>query len=250
VLVAAIGIGATAPAEETPIIAVATNLSHPLAEISDRFAAENGIRVRLSFGSSGNFTNQIRQGAPYELFLSADRKFVDVLAADGLTAGEPSAFAAGRIGALIPEGSSLSAATDLKSLINLMINGSYRRIAMANPKFAPFGVAAEEALQSAGVWAIERDRVALAENAAQAVQFTLSGNVDVGIIPYSFALLPEVGGKGRFFLFPPEWHKPLSQWRVLLKGAGDAARRFHEYLGGGPARDVLEKFGYTVPESQ
>lgn len=250
VLVAAFGIGAIAPAEETPIIAAAANLSHPLAEISERFAAETGIRVRLSFGSSGNFASQIRQGAPYELFLSADRKYVDVLSADGLTSGQPSAFAVGRIGALVPEGSVLGGATDLRSLINMTVNGNFRRIALANPELAPFGAAAREALQSAGVWAVKRDRIALAENAAQAVQFTVSGDVDVGIIPYSFALLPEVGAKGRFFLFPAEWHSPLLQWSVLLKNAGDAARRFHEYLDSGAARDILAKFGYTAPETQ
>lgn len=239
-----------ASAEETPVIAVAANLSHPLAEISNRFEAETGIRVRLSFGSSGNFTSQIRQGAPYELFLSADRKYVDALSADGLTSGEPFAFAVGRIGALIPEGSSLSGAADLRALINMMVNGNYRRIAMANPDLAPFGVAAEEALQSAGVWAVERDRVALAENAAQAVQFTFAGDVDIGIIPYSFALLPEVGGKGHFFLFPAEWHGPLLQWSLLLRNAGHGARRFHKYLGSSAARDILVKFGYTVPETQ
>jgi len=157
------------------------------------------------------------------------------------------AFAVGRTGVFIPAGSILSGAMDLEGFIRLLARGAYRRIAMANPEHAPFGVAAREALQSAGVWAVERDRVLLAENAAQAVQFTFSGSVDAGIIPYSFALLPEIRDKGRFFLFPADWHHPLEQIMVLLKNAGAEARSFADFLRTETARGILEESGYSAP---
>jgi len=236
-----------AAGSDSPVIAVAANLSHPLTRIAERFAAQAGVRVRMSFGSSGNFTRQIRQGAPYELFLSADRSYADVLEAEGMTSGPATAFAMGRTGVFIPAGSILSGAMDLEGFIRLLARGAYRRIAMANPEHAPFGVAAREALQSAGVWAVERDRVLLAENAAQAVQFTFSGSVDAGIIPYSFALLPEIRDKGRFFLFPADWHHPLEQIMVLLKNAGAEARSFADFLRTETARGILEESGYSAP---
>ena len=234
-------------ADDSPVIAAAANLTHPVTQIVERFESAGGSRLRLSFGSSGDFTRQIRQGAPYQLFLSADRRFVDALAADRLTLAPGIPFATGRVGAFVPSGSALIAAPDLKDLVSLLAGGKYRRIALANPELAPYGAAAREALQHAGIWAIERDRIVMAENVAQAMQFTLSGNVDAGFVAWSFALLPGNRDKGKFFLFPEEWHAPLVQWSVLLVGAGDDARRFQEFLGSAEARRLLEQSGYTVP---
>ena len=237
----------TAVAAEGPAIAVAANLTRPMEKIVERYEADTGVAMRASFGSSGNFVRQIRQHAPFELFISANADYVARLDTEGLTEGTPVTIALGRIGAFVPEGSALADHDDLDSLMKALANGGFRRIAMANPEFAPFGVAAQQALEHAGVWAIEKARIVLGENVAQAVQFTLAGGVDVGFIPWSFALEPEIAERGRFLLIPDDWHAPLEQRMSLIKGAGAGARRFFEFLQQPAALGIIENHGYTLP---
>jgi molybdate transport system substrate-binding protein len=234
-------------AADGPPIAVAANLTKPMERIIEQYRADAGVGVRASFGSSGNFVRQIRQHAPFELFISANAGYVEQLAADGLTEGAPATIARGRIGAFVPADSTLAGETTLDGLMRALANGEYRRIAMANPEFAPFGVAAQEALRRAGVWAIEHGRVVLGENVAQAVQFTLAGGVDAGFIPWSFALEPEIAGRGSFFLIPEDWHAPLEQRMTLLRGAGAEARAFFDFLRQPAAQAIMEDYGYSVP---
>lgn len=229
-----------------PAVAVASNLTSPAREIAARFREETGIRVRLSFGSSGNFTSQVQQGAPFQLFISADAEHVEALRRDGFTQGEPVTLAFARIGAFVPSGSRLADAEDLGAVMRALQFGRFQRIAMASPEHAPFGKAAMQALTRGGVWALDRSRVVLGESVAQAVQFTLAGGVDVGFIPLSFALQPEVAPRGRFFLVPEHWHHPLEQRMALLKRAGPEARRFFAFLQSAPAREILERYGYRV----
>lgn len=237
----------TAVSAEGPAVAAAANLTHPVTDIARRFQAETGILLRLNFGSSGDFARQIEQGAPYELFISADRSYVHKLAEQEFIFGDAVVIALGRIGAFIPVDSTLTGVTDLAGLTRRLSNLQYRRIAMANPEHAPFGQATQQVLQYGGIWAVEHDRVLLAENVAQAVQYTLAGGVDVGFIPYSFALLPEVAQRGRFLLIPASWHQPLEQSAVLLKSAGEQARLFFDYLQQPAATAVLETYGYSLP---
>jgi molybdate transport system substrate-binding protein len=235
-------------AADSPAIAVAANLTKPMDRIVETFRGETGIVVRVSYGSSGNFVRQIRQHAPFELFVSANADYVRRLEADGLTEGDAFTLALGRIGAFVPSESPLAGVADLSALMNELKNGEFRRIAIANPEFAPFGIAAQESLEHAGIWAIEKDRIVLGENVGQAVQFTLAGGVDAGFIPLSFALEPDIAARGRFFLIPHDWHAPLEQRATLLRGAGPEARRFLEYLRQDAARSVIEQYGYTLPE--
>jgi molybdate transport system substrate-binding protein len=235
-------------AADSPAIAVAANLTKPMDRIVETFRGETGIVVRVSYGSSGNFVRQIRQHAPFELFVSANADYVRRLEADGLTEGDAFTLAFGRIGAFVPSESPLAGVADLSALMNELKNGEFRRIAIANPEFAPFGIAAQESLEHAGIWAIEKDRIVLGENVGQAVQFTLAGGVDAGFIPLSFALEPDIAARGRFFLIPHDWHAPLEQRAALLRGAGPEARRFLEYLRQDAARSVIEQYGYTLPE--
>lgn len=219
-----------------------------MERIVEQFASETGINVRASYGSSGNFVRQIQQHAPFELFISAGGDYADRLAAEAFTEGSAVTLAFGRLGAFVPKESPLAEVADLAALMNELKNGQFRRIVMANPEFAPFGVAAQEALGHAGVWAIEKDRIVLGENVGQAVQFTLAGGVDAGFIPLSFALEPDIAARGRFLPIPAEWHTPLEQRATLLRGAGPEARRFLEYLRQDAARAIIEKYGYTLPE--
>jgi molybdate transport system substrate-binding protein len=233
-------------AADGPSIAVAANLTKPMERILDRYRDETGVAMRVTFGSSGNFVRQIRQHAPFELFISADAAHVDQLRGDGLTEGGAVTIARGRIGVFVPRGSRLEGETDLEGVMKAIANGDYRRIAMANPGFAPFGVAAQETLQRAGVWAIENGRIVLGENVAQAVQFTLAGGVDAGFIPWSFARDTEIAARGRFFLIPEDWHSPLEQQMTLLRGAGAEARRFFGFMQQPAAQSILEEHGYAT----
>ena len=237
-----------ARAQDAPlVVAAASDLQFALAEIAARFRADTGREVRLSFGSSGNFARQIEQGAPFQLFLSADEGFVRRLQERGLTSGEGDLYAIGRIGLFAPHGSALDPTRGFGGLRDALAAGAVRRFAIANPEHAPYGRAAEEALRHEGLWEAVRPHLVLGENVSQATQYAASGNAQGGIVPLSLSLAPEVARLGRFALLPAEWHEPLRQRMALLRGAGDTARAFHAYLQDRPAREVFVRFGFTLP---
>lgn len=232
---------------EAPAVAAAADLKFALDEIAARFRADRGRGLRLVFGSSGNFARQIEQGAPFQLFLSADEGFVRRLAERGLTLDEGALYAVGRIVLFAPPGSPLDPARGLDGLRDALAAGAVRRFAIANPEHAPYGRAAEEALRRHGLWDMIRPHLVLGENAAQATQFATSGGAQGGIVPYSLSLAPEVARLGRAELIPAEWHEPLRQRMVLLRNAGETARDFHAYLQERPAREVFVRFGFVLP---
>jgi molybdate transport system substrate-binding protein len=234
-------------AEEPPAIAAAADLKFALTEVAERFGAETGRQVKLSFGSSGNFARQIEQGAPFQLFLSADESYVVRLAAQGLTEDDGTLYAIGRIVVFAPTGSQVRADAELRDVKTALADGRLRRLAIANPDHAPYGRAAREALEHAGIWALAAPALVLGENASQAAQFATSGSAQAGIIPYSLALAPAVASRGAYALLPEDWHRPLRQRMALLNGAGETARRFHDYLREPGARKVLERYGFVLP---
>lgn len=234
--------------QAAPAVAVASNMTHVMADITARYHGVSGKNVKLTYGSSGNFTRQIEQGAPYTVFVSAAGKYVDILADKGLLLEPAVPYARGQIGLFIPNNSPLYKAADLHAVFNSLYYGEYRRIAIANPEHAPYGLAAEQALQSGGLWAIDKKRLLVAADAAQVAQYVLSGGVDVGIIPASFAHLPIVTTNGRFIPIPADWHAPIQQYLALIRGAGDDSRDFYRFLLGREARSILEQSGYTFPD--
>lgn len=236
-----------AQAEKAPMFAVASNMMQVMTEILNLYGQENGKSdINLVFGSSGNFARQIIQGAPFQLFLSANKRYVNELMKNHSHVAAYREFALGRIGYFIPSGSMLSGKKNLEQIDNALENGAYRRIAIANPEFAPYGVAARQALQTAGLWVIEKKKLLMGENIAQAMQYTLSGGVDVGIVPQSFAVLPEISQKGKFFLIPEDWHDPIIEYLVLMQNAGRESREFYQYLLSGKATPILKKYGYVT----
>ena len=249
-LLFSVGPALTLAAAKVPAIAAAADLKFALAEVATRFSAETGQKVRISFGSSGTFMTQIEQGAPFEIFLSADENFVFRLANRGLTEDRGRLYAVGQIVLFAPMGSSLAVDAELRGLKSALTAGSLRRFAIANPEHAPYGRAAWAALQSAGLWAEVAPRLVFGENAAQAMQFAASGSADGGIVPLSLVKAPETAGLGRFAVIPAEWHadEPLRQRMVLLKGAGPTAREFYRYLRTPAARELLGRYGFVVPE--
>ena len=232
-------------AADSARIAVASNMSQAISDIADKFQQDNSIRTQLTSGSSGNFARQIIQGAPYRLFLSADIKYVDLLRSNNIKIIEQIEYARGRIGLFVSNKSTLSEARDLKSVINKLYHGNFNRLVIANPMHAPYGLAAEQALQSAGLWVIEKHRLLLAENAAQSTQIAISGNVDLGIIPSSHSHLQEVRTQGQFFLIPEQWHQPLKQYLLVLEGANEAEMKFFNFLQTRQSQLLIKSYGYT-----
>lgn len=247
----------TALAQPVPTVAAASSLQFALESLVERFEAESGKTVRLTFGSSGNFRRQIAQGAPYELFLSANEAYVDALVEAGLTEGDGVRYARGRLVWLQPPASAQAGplpeaqaplAAVAESVRRHTEDGAQPRIAIANPEHAPYGVAARQALQHAGLWQAAQPLLVQGENVAQAAQFALSGDTRGGLVAYSLALSPELEARSDYVLIPEAWHAPLYQRMVLLPGAGETARAFYDFLQSESAREILAEFGYAVPE--
>lgn len=250
----AVVLGLCAPhigqASEAPPIAAAADLKFALAEVAEHFAKDTGHEVNLTFGSSGNFKTQIENGAPFQLFLSADENFVFKLADGGLTPDRGVLYAIGRIVLFAPHGSSLKVDGTPDDLKSAVADGRVKRFAIANPEHAPYGRAAKAALQSMGLWPSMESKLVLGENASQATQFAASGSCEGGIIPLSLSKAPEIAKLGSFAQIPADWHgsEPLRQRMVLLQNAGEVAKAFYQYLQTPAARTVFIRYGFVLPE--
>ncbi len=238
--------GSAAPADR-PAIAAASDLKFALEAVAARFQADTQKEVRLSFGSSGNYFRQISQGAPFQLFLSADEDFVLRLYQAGRTVDRGVLYATGRIVLFAPHGSPLNVDDKLAGLRDAIAHNQIRRFAIANPEHAPYGRAAAEALHKLGLWDALQGRLVLGENVSQAAQFAASGSTQGGIFAYSLALAPVVAQQGRHVLLPENLHQPLLQRMALVKGAGATASAFYAYLQQPSARKILEHYGFAVP---
>lgn len=230
-----------------PIVAAASDLQFALDELLERFRHETGIAVRVTYGSSGNLTRQIEQGAPFEVFLSADEAYVDRLAERGWTRGRGDLYAVGRLALFVPRGSRLAADPQLRGLARAVDRGELGRLAIANPEHAPYGRAAEQALRALSLWDRVQPRLLLGENVSQAAQFAASGNADGGIIAYSMVLAPALRDRGSHVLLPDSLHEPLRQRMVLLERASPAAATLYEFLRSPPSRAILSRHGFALP---
>lgn len=239
--------GALAGAQPAPAIAAASDLKFALDEIAQAFHKDSGHALRISYGSSGNFTRQIAQDAPFELFLSADESYVFQLAEQNHTPDRGLLYAVGRIVLFAPHGSPLKPDALLADLRAAVSDGRIVRFAIANPEHAPYGRAAMQALQSAGVWDALLPRLVMGENVSQAAQFAASGSTQGGIFAYSLALAPAFGARGQYVLIPDKLHRPLRQRMVLTRKAGPTARAFYDYLQQSAARAVLKRHGFMLP---
>lgn len=247
VLFSGVGIDRSARAQAAPLVAAAADLQFALSDVADIFKKETGQDVRLTFGSSGNFARQIRQDAPFELFLSADEAFVESLDKDGFMRDAGTLYAVGRIVLIVPAGSPLKPDATLSDLKSALADGRLKKFAIANPEHAPYGKRAEEALEHAGLWDAIKAKLVLGENVAQAAQFATSGSAQGGIIAYSLALSPKISALGHFALIPDGWHPPLRQRMALTRKAGPAAVAFYAFMQEPVARAIMRKYGFVLP---
>ena len=244
------GIGGPAPgiarADEITV-AAASDLNFVFKEVVAGFGKKTGHTVKLSLGSSGNFFAQISNGAPFDLFFSADIGYPKKLEEAGLT--EPGTlymYAVGRIVVWVPKGSPIDVgALGMKALQH----PSVKKIAIANPKHAPYGRAAVAAMEHFKVYEAVKDRLVLGENIAQTAQFVQTGGADIGIIALSLAVAPAMKDTGAFWEVPAEAYPRLEQGAVALKAAHNvkAARAFLDYVRGPEGRGVFARYGFLVP---
>jgi molybdate transport system substrate-binding protein len=231
------------------VVAAAADLSTALKEIGDGFERKTGVKVKLSFGASGALTQQIQNGAPFDLFFSADMDYPRQLIAAG-AADEASLYqyAVGKLVLWVPADSSL----DLEHKgMNVLLDPSVKKIAIANPQHAPYGRAAVAALKHAGVYDHVADRLVLGENVSQAAQFVESGNAQAGFVALAHAVAPGMRGKGKYWEVPVEFYPPLAQGVVVLSRSQHKkdATEFLGYIKTKEAVEVLRKYGFTLPQS-
>ncbi len=234
--------GTRATEPQVLTIAAAADLNFALPEIAARFERQTNSRVRLSFGSSGNIFNQIRNGAPFDLFFSADMNYPRELEAAGLTIpGSRVRYAVGRL-ALVLSNGSVAAPTG----INVLLDPSIQRVAIANPQHAPYGRAAVAALRHFGLYDKVASKLVFGENVSQAAQFVQSGNAQAGLVALSLVLAM----KTSYWIVPSDAHPALEQGAVILKASHNEAlaRRFVSLLSTPAAAAILRGHGFEVAQ--
>lgn len=231
-------------------VAAASDLSFAFKDITALFEQATGTHVKLSLGSSGNFFSQIQNGAPYDLYFSADSRYPQRLVESGhAVASSLYIYAIGRIVLWVPRPSPLQ--IEQRGL-DVLLDPAVKKLAIANPKHAPYGRAAAAAMEQAQVYDRVKDELVLGENVSQTAQFVESGAADVGIIALSLALAPPMQAAGRYKEIPAEAHPPLVQGAVLLTGASHPAeaQAFLSFLQSAEGRAIMTRYGFVVPDKR
>lgn len=228
------------------IIAAASDLNFAFKDLIPEYERMTGDRVKLSLGSSGNFYSQIKNGAPFDVYFSADIAYPRKLEEAGLTVpGSVYRYAVGRI-VLWAEN---KAKLDVSRGIDVLRETATKKIAIANPRHAPYGRAAVAAMEHYGVYSLVKDKLILGENVSQAAQFVESGACDVGIIALSLALAPAMKTVGAYWEIPASAHPSIEQGAVILRSSKqqDAAQAFLDFIKSEPAQEVMKRYGFTLP---
>lgn len=229
------------------LIAAASNLRFAMHEICHEFQEENSyIQTKVSYGSSGNFFAQINQGAPFDIFFSADATYPELLEKEGLTAKETQkVYAVGKIVLWFPKESKV----DLDKGLQAVTFPEVKKIAIANPRHAPYGRAAEESLRYYGLWDKVEGKLIYGENISQTAQFVHTGAADAGIVALSLAISPKMLDEGRYWVIPDESHGDIEQiYVVLKKGEGKKSiRKFLDYIQGEKGGNILSRYGFVIP---
>jgi molybdate transport system substrate-binding protein len=228
-------------------VAAAADLNFAMGELVAQFEEQTGIKVNPTYGSSGNFYSQIQNGAPFDLFFSADIEYPKKLEAAGFAdPGTLYRYAIGRIVIWTSADSKLDVA---KLGWKTLLDPRVEKISIANPEHAPYGRAAVAALQKAGIYELVRAKLVYGENISQAAQFVQSGNAQAGIIAHSLAISPPMKD-GKSWEIPAEMHPAIEQGAIILKDAKnkDAARAFLQFVRSRKGRAILQKYGFATRE--
>jgi molybdate transport system substrate-binding protein len=247
----ALGSGPSVPADTADRVvnvAAAADLSAALQEVAANYQKRTGVTVNLSFGASGALTQQIQNGAPFDIFFSADMEYPRQLIAAGQAENATLyRYAVGQLVLWVPKDSPLD--VEHKGL-DVLLDPSVKKVAMANPQHAPYGRAAAAALKHYGIYEKVSDRLVLGENVAQAAQFVESGNAQAGFVALSHATAPAMQGKGKYWVVPAEAHPALDQGVVLISHSPHQkdAEAFLRFVKTEEAADLLRRYGFTSPD--
>lgn len=242
-------VGVRAQQQQPPLrVAAAADLQFALKDIAQQYEHQGGRRIEITFGSSGNFFSQLQNGAPFDVFFSADLEYPSRLQQANLI--EPNTllkYASGRIVVWVPPDSKVDL---VGQKWNALLDPTVQKIAIANPEHAPYGRAAVEALKRAGLYEEVQSKLVYGENISQAAQFVQSGNAQAGIIALSLAVSPAMNSGQRWDI-PVNQYALLEQAAVILKSSPnrDAARAFLAYVSGDAGRRTLETFGFSIPKA-
>jgi len=237
--------GVNVAVAEEITIAAASDLNFAFREIATEYENSTGNHVRLTLGSSGNFFAQIQNGAPFDLYFSADISYPKKLEEAGLVVpGSLYPYAVGRIVLWVGKDLPL----DLSKGLEILREPTIKKIAIANPKHAPYGRAAVAAMEYFKVYDQVKDKLILGENISQAAQFIESGACDIGIIALSLAVAPAMKSKGTYWEVPAEAHPPLEQGAVLVKQSKhqEAARQFLDFVKGPNGQETMKRYGFVI----
>ena len=236
-----------ATADEKILIAAASDLNFAMNEICRAFEKSHpGIKVEISYGSSGNFYAQIKQGAPYDIFFSADASYPSRLEEEGFAVkGQRQLYAIGKIVLWIPKKSALNPQKGL----NLVLEPELKKLAIANPRHAPYGRAAEESLRYYGLLDKVQGKLVFGENISQTAQFIQTGAADTGIIAMSLAISPSMAESGSYWVIPTESYSRLEQVYTVLQRGKDKSgvKTFLEFVQGKKGGKILSDFGFILP---
>jgi molybdate transport system substrate-binding protein len=226
-------------------VAAAADLQSAMQDAAARFERETGKKVKVIFGSSGNFFQQIQNGAPFDMFFSANPDYPKQLEAAGLIEkGSYYQYAKGKIVVWVPNDSKINLNSGLKALLD----PSVKKIAVANPLHAPYGQAAVSAMQKEGIYDSEKDKFVLGENISQTASFVVSGSADIGVVALSLALSPNMKDKGRYKEIPTDEYSPIELACVILSSSKnkEIAQQFLTYFKTAPVDDLLVGYGFDV----
>ena len=227
-------------------VAAASNLKFVLADLATLYKQQTGVQVDVNLGASGNLARQILQGLPVEQFISADEAWVAELVKSGRTVDAGQRYATGQLALVVPKNSALPLNQGLVAVVRALKPTD--KFAIANPALAPYGVAAEEALQRAGAGPLAASQKVLGDNIGQATQFVATGAAQAGITALALATAPEIASALQVLPLPVHLHSPLHQRMVLLQGASAAAANWHRFLLSPPAQAVFVRHGYALPQ--
>jgi molybdate transport system substrate-binding protein len=240
---------APAPAADRSInVAAAADLSSALPEVAAKFEKRTGVSVKVSFGASGALTQQIQNGAPFDVFFSADMDYPRQLIKDGhAESASLYLYAVGRLVLWVPKDSPLD--VEHKG-IDVLLDPSVKKISIANPQHAPYGRAAEAALKHYRMYERIADRLVLGENVSQAAQFVESGNAQAGFVALAHAIAPSMQSQGQYWIVPSDAYPPLDQGVVLLSHSPhqEDAAAFLAYIKSEEVAAELRRYGFSLPE--
>ena len=226
-------------------IAVAANMKDAFAEINTAFRANGKPELRVVFGSSGNFTAQIMNGAPYSLFIAADEHFPLELYKSGKAVDEGAIYAIGKLAIIAKKSMNLSSAAGRADIAAAITKAN--KVAIAKPELAPYGKAAVQYLKSEGLWDLAKDKLIYGDNIGVVTMYVASGAADIGFTALSLAMSPELTKTTSYSTLNHSFYEPIKQRMILMKNAPVKAVDLYRFMQSAQAKSILHKYGYTTP---